>query len=68
MSLVLESGDRKGGIVSSGGPEQRREKVFAVSNNKVFSFLPALSSSFWVIFWQELHFFPPRLSGHFCEQ
>lgn len=50
-----------------GGLAQRREKVFAVSSNRVFSFLPALSSAaFWVIFWQELHFFP-GLAYHLCE-
>lgn len=67
MSLVLESGDRKGGIVSMGGLAKRREKAFALSNHEVFGFLPTLSSAFWVIFWQELHFFP-GLSCHLCEQ
>lgn len=42
-----------------GGLAQRREKVFAVSGNGVFSLLPALSpAAFWVLFWQKLRFFP----------
>lgn len=44
VSLVLRSGDRKGGIVLVGGLEAG-EKVFVVSDGKVFRFLPAPSSS-----------------------
>lgn len=40
LSLVLEPGDRKGGIVS-GGPGGEEGEAFAVSDNKVCSFLPA---------------------------
>lgn len=65
LSLVLEPGDRKGGIVS-GGPGGEEGEAFAVSDNKVCSFLPASLPHSGLYFGKSYFFFFPGLSCHLC--